>query len=199
MNRELLIDIETYGTKPGSIISQLSMVEINPYNFEVVKFLGPINIDTITCERLGMTMEVECIEWWLQQDKAVQENLLKSPRISIQDALVKMIKFIAEDENPDLSVVPDLESVYFNLWSHSSFDFPIINAALDICHLPRIPFWKGKDMRTVMGMTGVKKDDIEFQGLEHDSMSDVYHEAKLLSLSLKKYKSISDAASSLRS
>lgn len=199
--RTILFDLETFGTLPYSVICQGSIIEIETDVFNIKKFLGPINVNTDSCTEAGMKIDNGTVIWWLSQSKEAQEGILKEPRYNIRVLLESFLKFIAYEDctatninNYPIPSKDELDNTNFKLWSHSSFDIPMINSALRVFKLPEIPFWKCLDMRTIMELTNTTKSEVGFQGVEHDSMSDVYHEAQLLYLCLNKYNSINKAS-----
>lgn len=67
-----MLDIETLGTKPGSIIVSIGAVRFTE-NEITDKFYG--RIDPKSSEEYGFTMDVSTVLWWLNQSDASRAEL----------------------------------------------------------------------------------------------------------------------------
>lgn len=70
----IMIDLETLGTEPGSVIVQVGAVALCPE-----RGLGPHFqqwTDPQTCEDLGLTISASTIRWWMQQNPEALQVLM---------------------------------------------------------------------------------------------------------------------------
>jgi len=75
---DLMIDVETLGTKPNSAILSFAFVQMDFKNNKLGHFLevAPININS--CQRVGMKVDGASIDWWFSQTKENQLSLKRA-------------------------------------------------------------------------------------------------------------------------
>ncbi|MDM9619112.1 3'-5' exonuclease [Rhizobium sp. S96] len=156
-----MIDIETLGTAPGSVIASIGAVEFDASNGEFGRQLYVI-VDIESAQRAGLTMDAATVKWWLQQSDAARANTFATGQ-HINMALIDLQCFI-ENAEPT------------RIWAHSpSFDLVQLDAAYRKTDL-RIPwtFRQHRDTRTLFDLTGVK---IQPNGTHHDALDDAKAQA----------------------
>ena len=70
----IMVDLETFGTRPGSVIRSLGAVVFN----EKTGALGETfyaNIDRASCEAAGLLVDPDTEAWWEKQSNAAREAL----------------------------------------------------------------------------------------------------------------------------
>jgi DNA polymerase III epsilon subunit-like protein len=76
--QDIMIDLETLGTRPGSIITSIGAVAMDLENGIIgdrdSSFVFHRRIDPISSQGYGLTMDADTVVWWSQQsDEARQE------------------------------------------------------------------------------------------------------------------------------
>jgi len=165
---DVIIDIETLGVKPNSIICTIGAIKFNRSGE-----LRPLEkyetfyerIDIESCRKIGLQSEQETVKWWAAQNKeAIYEVLQNEERISIQDGLSKLSEFVQGCN-------------YF--WSQgSNFDSVILENAYRACGID-IPwkYWQIRDSRTLFDVAQVDLRNIKFKTeVQHHALYDCYRQ-----------------------
>lgn len=166
----IMLDLETLGTRSNAVIAVIAAVYFDPETGETGKeFYKRINIDS--CEDIGLMIEAETAEWWLNQDaEAGKEIFSQENRISILQALVAFAGFL------------NIEEDVF-IWGNSArFDCGLLENAYHALSL-EIPWhhWNERDVRTLVSFAPeVKKNTIR-EGTHHNALDDCYHQIKYCS------------------
>lgn len=165
--KNLMIDIETLGTTPGSVILSISAVL-----FEDDGTLGEefdVNIDLASCIDAGLKMDASTVLWWMKQsDEARSQFTDERKRHSINQALgwfwqwynkhAKDVKIFAKDPDFDCSI---LEDAYRLTMLHCPFGH------------------RGKmAIRTLSTLRPEFEKNEEFTGVKHNGLDDCKHQIK---------------------
>ena len=165
---EVIIDIETLGTRQNSIILTIGAIKFNRYDkLKPLKEYESLymRIRRDSCEDIGLQTDSDTIEWWSRQSEDVRNEAFEdSPdRIPIKEALLKLSNFIRDCE-------------YF--WSQGSLDEKVLEFAYITCEMS-IPwrYWKYFDSRTLFHVMQINIRNID-HGLElrHNSLVDCYRQ-----------------------
>ncbi len=161
-----MIDIETWGTRPGAAIRSIGAVA---FDLEST-MLGStfyVNVDPAAqIMGFGLKMDPATALWWSQQGEAARE-VLEADQQPLPDALRRLEEWWAANR---------LEFV----WSHgAAFDVPLIDAAAAAVHRP-VPcgYRASRDTRTLFLAAGEDGSSIEFAGVEHNALDDAVHQAR---------------------
>ncbi len=97
----VMIDIETYGNTPGSVIKSLGAVKFAlEGGIPVIQSRFYQRIDPQTCIAVGLTIDPSTVEWWLNQpDQARKEMTL--PGQPLMDVL-NAFKIWVNDDNAEV-------------------------------------------------------------------------------------------------
>lgn len=171
----VMLDLETLGTKPGSIILSIGACTMDgrfTYH-QLLKLDEQVN--------RGMTLDPSTVLWWMAQSDAAREAQTEtkrpvSNRMHPSAALSAFKLWFAEHGGNG------------EIWGHgSNFDIPLIEAlfrAFDITHP-----WKYnavRDTRTVFALVGKKMGDFGTPNpLAHDALSDAIYQAAETNLCLE--------------
>jgi DNA polymerase III epsilon subunit-like protein len=158
--KDIMIDIETMGTKPGCSIVSIGAVQFDIATGEIGKTFY-CNIDLESCQQAGLKIEASTVWWWLSQNKAAQESL-NNNRDLLEDALLKFEKWFESINDNNVQV-----------WANSpSFDLSVLEAAFNIVGRKQPWFyWKERDCRTLVSFAPhIRKSMIN--DLPHDAMHD---------------------------
>jgi len=130
--KDIMIDLETLGLNAGCVVTQLGASYFDRYTGELgCEFIANISIES--CMSVGLKINPDTLNWWL--DKKDLISWLDEP-LKIKEVLETFSLFYKKG---------DL------IWSHNSFDIPILKAAYMACNL-EIPFHyrDTRDLRTIV-------------------------------------------------
>jgi len=166
----VMLDLETLGTRPGSVILSVGAVVFEPYG----RGLGAQfyrNVDKGSCWLLGMTEDQETVRWWAHDDRADARAALKRDQCSITDAVRSFAHFFKTYSG-------------VQIWGHGScFDVVLIEDAMRRCKV-EIPwsFRNVRDTRTLFDYSGFEtswtNEPPTREGVHHDSLSDAKYQAR---------------------
>jgi len=166
--RHLMLDIETFGTTPGCVVLSIGAVEFDMQRGITGKFHA--HLKTASQIEAGLHLDVRTVEWWLDQSKEAQNELLKSERFNPVDVIDA---FIDTFDWKDLRV-----------WANgASFDFPIMKALFNAFR-KELPwaFYNEMDFRTIKNMVGKGTyEKLRVRPvLAHDALDDATAQAQTL-------------------
>jgi len=156
--KRCMVDIETLGTKPGSVILSIGAVKFDKDG------LGEefgVSVDLESCQDAGLTIDADTLEWWLDQDENVQHILTGG--IELEDALEQFSEFYGDCTE---------------IWAYSP--------AFDCVHLERAyeavgivspwMYYQQRDCRTCSKLPGWPETDQK--GSEHNALDDARFQAQ---------------------
>jgi len=166
---DVMIDLETLGTKSNAAISQIGACAFD-YSTNVST---SIHVDAQSCIDLGMSVDWKTVQWWLTQDEQARTTMSANAlRWDLPIALSNLNAWIQ-------SWCPDGVK---RVWAHGpTFDISIISDAYARCK--RTPPWHYRavrDTRTLMDIVANLGHDPEYEKAEcaHDAESDAIAQAK---------------------
>lgn len=177
MFEHMMVDIETLGTKPGSVILSIGAVAFSPYHGDLLSNAIDNNrkfscrIDLQSAMDYGLTIDSSTLLWWMKQsDQARYKAFEDGESLSLNDALVRLCAFIK------------FHNIKYAWGNSASFDLGLLSVAFDKAELKTPwPFWGENCYRTIKNVAGVKGyKEIERVGLHHDALDDALHQAKNL-------------------
>lgn len=133
MSLELMIDIETLGTAPGCVITEIAAVVFCTETGRIADRIELL-VDRASCERLGMFTDPATLQW--MQEKGITQR--DGVRFGIDSAL-GMLRHFVNYHRPK------------SLWCWgASFDFPILEEAFARCGMA-VPwkYWQQRCARTI--------------------------------------------------
>lgn len=162
-----MIDLETLGNLPTSVITQIGAVAFDDYGVTGPEFL--IHVDIQDCINKGLTMDASTICWWLEQSDEARKQIIegqKNKPLSLDHALFELRAFIE-------SLTPST----LEIWGNSNrFDLGILHNAYLKTKNTRLPwlFRNERDVRTVVMLYPAIKDKWvnNFKGIKHDPIAD---------------------------
>lgn len=157
-----MIDIETLGTAPGSVILSIGAVE-----FGKDRILDSFyqRVDPDSCVSLGMTIDAHTVMWWLQQSDAARDEITQ-PGMHISKALTRFSHWISD---------PDAE-----IWGNgAAFDNVLLADAYRRAGLP-CP-WKYQNDRCYRTLRALYPEiPMEPSGTAHHALDDAVNQARHL-------------------
>ncbi len=175
----LSIDLETMGTAPDAPITNIGAVFFDTDTGQLgkefyCKVSLPSNMDH------GRIPSASTIEWWLNQEKAAQQELTGGRRETLPNALYSLTFFIHSNQSFSDKVCP---------WGNgATFDISILENAYKCVEgkggVVPWKFWNVRDVRTIVALgqdIGIDaKNQIPFDGVAHNALADAKHQAKVV-------------------
>lgn len=168
---DLMVDIETLGTKPGAVILSVAAVRFNIETGETGEIFNE-KIDIGSCLDAGLVINADTLKWWMTQNEEARNKVFgvnQNPRdfISLENALTKFSYFATKIPNCDI-------------WANSPrFDVGILENAFNKVGMT-IPwrYSREMDVRTLSAIAPEIRSEIKFEGVQHDALDDCYHQIK---------------------
>lgn len=168
----VMVDLETTGTKPGSGILSIGACTFDQYEVNIQKGIDTFFYAAVQAEsnkEVGLTYDEATLEWWATQSKEAYNAAWKADdAIHISQALTRFSVFLAQFKGPVIC------------WANGAdFDFPILRAAYDKAGLVfPIEFRNVRCYRTLKNLFPyVKATEIE-GGVKHNALCDAQYQAK---------------------
>lgn len=166
LTTHVMIDLETWGTLPGSALRSIGAVTFSPYGEPHEEKTFYANIDRESCECMGLLVDPKTADWWSKQSEDAQSRLLANCR--------------------DLrEVVRDFAIWWANIggtyvWSNgANFDEVLWRVACErLKHFTPWKYWNVRDTRTCWHLARLNHKSIPFEGVQHDAIADARHQAK---------------------
>src|SRR5215475_3202115 len=164
-----MLDLETWGTAPGSALRSIAAIQFNPYGRDVglpvtnCEFYA--NIDKASCEAVGLKIDPATIEWWSQQSREAQDILSIEPK-PLHHVVQAFDRWWR-----------DVGGTY--LWSNgANFDEVLWRMACEAvgCAAPW-KYWNVRDTRTCWHLARLNPKTISRDGIAHDALADARHQA----------------------
>ena len=176
---DIMLDLETLGTKPGCVILSIGAVVFDP---KTTATFGEfyIEINTPDSVRSGLEFSHDTLVWWNNQDQQAKDLLERCEHDQSTDL------YSALNELADW--IGSLEATKrHNIWANDpSFDCRILEEAFDIKSL-NAP-WQYYNERSCRTMVSIGRDlginpkqDIKFLGIAHNALDDAKHQVKYIS------------------
>lgn len=157
-----MIDIETLGLKPGSVILSIGAVAFDAVTGELgPEFYG--KLDLATSMAMGMTVDPGTIAWWMKQSdeaRAAAFDYAAHPLTAVE-GLTEFIGMQAPER----------------VWAKPpSFDLVLLEALFAACHC-MIPwhYRSPRDCRTLFDLANIEQPKV---GTAHDALDDARSQAR---------------------
>jgi len=180
-NRDVMMDIETLGTKPGSIVLSVGLVRFNPrpvgagnpvQSSEVLKMSSlRVNFDAKELAQKGFLMDADTVKWWVFQGEEARKNAF--------DPSKETIKTLAEG----LADIQRFFEPKDRVWGNgANFDIPLVEALYDKSLWSKYPwgYSKVRCYRTVKAMCNWDTSLVPENELWHDPVADCIHQIQTL-------------------
>jgi hypothetical protein len=162
---DIMLDLESLGTRPDCAILTLGAVKFNPYDIQSEP--GPglyFRIDVDEQLSLGREVQEDTLEWWMRQSEDVREEALgESNRVSLTEMYQQLNRFLVGAGN---------------IWCQGpAFDIVILENLYRQLGLPcPWQFWQIRDSRTLLSTHGDPRDKNK-AGL-HNALEDAVSQAQ---------------------
>lgn len=162
----VMLDLETWGTKPGSALRSIGAVVFYPD-----RPTAPLGdtfysvVDDASCASIGLTKDKSTVDWWAQQSAEAQAAFAVDPR-PIGDVLRDFTAWFGR-----------VEGRY--IWGHgASFDPVLVEAAYEAVLLEAPwKFWDIRCCRTVLAMAN-RRPERQARDVHHNALDDAKAQAR---------------------
>jgi len=181
--RDLMLDLETWGKRPGCAIRSIGAVMFDPMSTEIgAEFY--VNVNRESCEEVGLLIDQSTADWWSKQSRDAQISLENDQR-HVREAFQMFLKFA----RGNYASRP---------WSQgANFDQPILDAVaiklgvVDRRGDPDMPwkFWDSRCTRTAYGLAGMGPSSMPPRGgTHHNALDDAKHQARCVQVAYRRLK-----------
>jgi exodeoxyribonuclease VIII len=166
MKTQIMLDLETLGNKPGSVIVAIGAVKFG--NGEILDSFYE-RVDAESCIAAGLKLDVSTVLWWLTQNEAARLEITKPGQL----LTAVLIRFAAWVGDKDAEV-----------WGNgAAFDNALLAAAYDATAMPRP--WKFSNDRCYRTAKNLRLDvPLARSGTHHNALDDAESQARHLMLIL---------------
>lgn len=184
---DIMVDIETLGTRMDSVILEIAAVEFNRHTGEIGEIFDK-KIDIASqVNSSNRKIDARTLKWWTEQSNDAKKNIFGCDNpYCLSDALSSFKHFYRSCDNSEYS---DDDSRTVTLWGNGSiFDLGILQHAFETdTEEEKIPwkFWAVNDVRTIVALNPSIKKNCMFDGTQHCAVDDCKHEIKYLVDTLK--------------
>jgi hypothetical protein len=163
MMRNVMIDLETYGTRPNSVIRSIGALYFDPESGKTGEEFY-VNIQAESCLALGLVQDQATVDWWAKPQNAAANAQLAKDQIDLKIALQRFRLFM------------EYGGVY--VWSQgANFDEPILASAYRAAKLAAPwRFYNARDTRTAYDFARFNPRTITREGTYHNALDDCRHQ-----------------------
>lgn len=159
--RDLMIDIETMGSRPGSVILTIGAVTFNAdTGLMGEEFYAAIGAETAAA--VGLTTDIATMIWWMKQSDEARQAAFSGDR-PIASALADLADYVRRADASRVWAKPP------------SFDLILLEAAFRACGID-VPwhFRTHRDCRTIFDLTDTLQPNY---GTAHNALDDAKGQA----------------------
>lgn len=159
-----MVDLETLSTRPNACIISIGACKFD-FNGSIITDKFSVNVDPVSCKKLGLFLDPKTIDWWSKQSKEARQAWQVDP-LPLPEAIEKFHQWWGTEKR--------------SFWCNGlSFDAPIISSAyVAIGKTEGDKPWvysDEMDLRTVYKMVGFdnkKARESSTVGVYHNALDD---------------------------
>jgi len=159
---DLMIDIETLGNGKNALPAQIGAVYFDRYS----GLLGAefkMNIDARDAQNHGCEFDADTVYWWLSQSPEAIKSFTTGVLHPLKQTMMSLITFSAQAKQ---------------IWSHSTFDFVIMQETFKLLKLNGFPYRAARDIRTLTDLADLNTKNYTREGVHHDALDDAKFQVK---------------------
>jgi DNA polymerase III epsilon subunit-like protein len=170
--KDVMLDLETLGTRNDALIIQIGACYFDRYTGEIGQTFSANVMPNGTIDRFSV--DYETIAWWFGQTNEARAKVMGSPE-KMEVALLTLRNFLRME--PEVFI-----------WSHATFDMPILQNAFNELqiHFP-VPFRNARDIRTLMDFAE-HSSATPREGTHHNALDDAKYQAQYVAEAMYKLK-----------
>jgi exodeoxyribonuclease VIII len=187
-----MIDLETLGQEPGSVIVTLNAVQFDLETGRTGRIFEK-NINIKSCEQYGLKIDPGTALWWMDQNDAARSQLVDSQinAVDLNSVLLEFASWLRRLPHQTIRGLIDVREIY--VWGRGPrFDMALLSYAYKAAGFAMTPwdFRKECCVRTMeMLEPEIKKNTIR-EGVEHNGVDDAKHQIKYVSEIYRKIKNL---------
>lgn len=167
---DVMLDLETLGTRPGCAILSIGGVVFDRFSGE----LGPefyMVVNRKSCQKNGLFEEQSTLDWWSRQSDEARKVLAEAETASngLGGALIQLTGYLQKLGKRDLLV-----------WGcGSDFDIGILTHCYAVMKQP-LPwmFWNSRCLRTLRDVAPPSHEPVRKNGVAHSAIDDARNQAQ---------------------
>lgn len=102
--KHVMIDTETLGRTPGSVVRSVAAVEFDPRTGETGR-QKVWKIDLADSIRYGFKVEASTLKWWMMQSDEARREFVEGAETPLEDFFEEFMEFLADtDEEKDFTL-----------------------------------------------------------------------------------------------
>lgn len=164
-----MLDLETFGTRPGCIIRSIGAVAFDPDSGQMGDEFYAV-LSEKEQKKLKMKKDDQTVAWWAKPDQAyANEQLTNAPdKLEITEALNRFKNFVRGTARTQF------------IWSQgANFDEPVLAEAYDRIGIePPWKFWDSRCTRTIYAEAGFNFKSEPREGTYHNALDDARHQVR---------------------
>lgn len=173
---DLMLDLETLGTRKSSIVTAIGAVFFDPQSFELGNTFYK-KIDMCTAD--NRTVDIDTIKWWFTQDPQAQKDMISDA----EEHRVVIRAFHLWLTNQPRALQ--------RIWANSpSFDVEMMKDVFNqLGYKFPFMFYQERDVRTIKDLAWPDKDTCPNfnDGTKHNALDDAIAQAKLVQTAYKMF------------
>lgn len=164
---DIMVDIETLGTKPGCIVLTVGAALFVPQTGEVKStFYERIAFEDSVLR--GLVVEPDTYAWWQKQDEEARKEAFSGEK-NLSEVALAFEQWVRSHKGVQ------------DFWCQGTdFDYPIWEAAFkrgSIANFP-VKFYQKRDTRTVYSVAGFDPAMLTREGTYHNALDDTLHQIR---------------------
>jgi len=168
--KDLMVDLETWGTSTNAVIVQIGAVYFNRYTGETGDEFT-VNVDPQSGINAGFQVDGDTILWWMNQSRLARLSIIDADRHDIGVAMEWFNNFWSRAKY---------------VWSHATFDFTILMNHLNRLGIKSKTHYRAaRDIRTLTHLAQplIRKPDMIFperpkDNVAHNALSDCHYQVE---------------------
>lgn len=185
--RDVMVDVETFGLDPKSVVPCFAAVAFNAYTGQVEgEWFSHLRIDHQLAH--DRTVSADTLLWWFAKDQdAARPYIAEQAKIydGVWNSPDLVLQAFSRWIDPDYDICDNDPRCDVHLWGNGSdFDLPILTSLyMDFVGEPSWKFWNNRDMRTIKALGGDGKKAntyVHFKGVKHYPLDDCRHQVEVL-------------------
>lgn len=180
---DVMIDLETLGTKPGCVVLSIGACTFNRFSGDIFETFY-VEINRTASAEIGLATSDDTIEWWNNQGEEARMLIARTGTDESLDPREACRLFARWFKNQTAGIHPQ------GIWANDpDFDCSILSYVFTLTGIKTPwPFWAHRSCRTAVDtgrILGINpKDTLKFEGAPHHALDDAKHQAKYVSVIL---------------